>query len=96
MTLFDRLFRRDARKRGWHVSRLGRDQMLYEEFADRTTRHITIDGEMLVGRPRHVIYFASPDEWRQRYPDWARDRRDEIIARIKSELRQPDYEYSGI
>ena len=95
MHLFDWLFRPDARKRGWHVARLGRDQMCYEEFIGGKTRRIMIDGEMLVGRPRHVIYFASPDEWRKKYPDWARDRRDEIIARIKSEFRESDYEYSG-
>ena len=96
MHLFDWLFRPDARKRGWHVARHGRDQMRYEEFGTGETRQIMIDGEMLYGRPRHVIYFASPEQWRQKYPDWARDRRDEIIARIKSELKEPDYEYTGV
>jgi len=42
-----------------------------------------------------VIYFASPERWR-RYPAWAQGRRDEIIARITSEFREPDYEYLGI
>jgi hypothetical protein len=93
MSLLDRLFRRDG-KRGWHVGHHGRDQMYYEEFVDGTSRRIPISGEMLVGRPHHVIYFASSEEWRE-YPEWARDRRDEIIGRIKSELREPDYEYNG-
>jgi hypothetical protein len=39
---------------------------------------------MLVGPVHHVIYFVSPERWQQRYPDWARDRRDEIIARVKA------------
>jgi hypothetical protein len=47
---------------------------------------------MLMGRAHHIIYFASPERW-QSYPEWARDRRDEIMARIKSEFREPDYEY---
>ena len=45
-------------------------------------------------RAHHVIYFASPQAWLQ-YPEWARYRRDEIIARIKSEFRMPGYEYDG-
>ena len=68
--------------------------MYYEERGAAGWRRIEIDGEMLMGRTHHVIYFASPDRWR-RYPAWARDRRDEIIARVKSEFRPPDYEYSG-
>ena len=80
--------------RDWRVGHRGRDGMYYEERGAAGWRRIEIDGEMLMGRTHHVIYFASPDRWR-RYPAWARDRRDEIIARIKSEFRPPDYEYSG-
>ena len=29
----------------------------------------------------------------QGYPEWARQRRDEIVARVKSVFREPDYEY---
>ena len=53
-----------------------------------------LDGEMLIGRAHHVIYFANPAEWRI-YPEWAQGRREEIIGRIKSEFREPDYEYHG-
>lgn len=69
--------------------------MYYEEFREGTWQRIEIDGEMLCGRAHHVIYFASAERWRS-YPDWARIRRDEIIARITSEFREPDYEYDGI
>jgi hypothetical protein len=79
-------------ERGWRVGHRGRDGMYYEEPQGGTWQRIDIDGEMLTGRAHHVIYFASPEAW-QRYPEWARDRRDEIIARIKSEFRPPDYEY---
>ncbi|MBL0170373.1 MAG: hypothetical protein IPP90_06495 [Gemmatimonadaceae bacterium] len=81
--------------RGWRVGHQGRDGMYYEELHDGAWRRIEVQGEMLMGRAHHVIYFASLEEW-QRYPEWARHRRAEIIARIVSEFRQPDYEYHGL
>ena len=80
---------------GWRVAHRGRDGMVYEERHGGTWQHIDIDGELLMGRAHHVIYFASPERWRE-YPAWARDRRDEIIGRITSAFRAPDYEYSGL
>ena len=82
----------EARSRGWRVGHRGRDQMYYEELREGTWQGIGIDGEMLTGRAHHVIYFASEETW-QGYPEWARPRREEIIARIKSRFREPDYEY---
>ena len=78
----------------WRVGHRGRDGMYYEELHGGTWQRLDIDGEMLTGRAHHVIYFASPEAW-QRYPEWAHHRREEIIARIKSEFRPPDYEYEG-
>lgn len=78
--------------RNWRVGHRGRDGMFYEEWNDGAWHRLEIDGEMLTGRAHHVIYFASPQRWLQ-YPHWARYRRAEIIARIKSELQEPDYEY---
>ena len=80
--------------RDWRVGHRGRDQMYYEEVRDGAWQRIEVQGEMLTGPAHHVIYFASVADW-QRYPAWARDRRDAIIARIKSEFREPDYEYYG-
>jgi hypothetical protein len=81
-----------AVRRGWDVGHRGRDLMFYEERVNGQWERIRLDGEMLSGHPHHVIYFADPDQW-QKYPDWARGRRDEIIARIKSQFREPDYRY---
>lgn len=83
---------RSEKSRGWRVGHRGRDFMYYQEWREGGWQHIDIDGEMLMGRAHHVIYFRSPEHW-QSYPEWARHRRDEIIARIKSEFREPDYEY---
>jgi hypothetical protein len=74
--------------RGWRVGHQGRDQMFYEELRDGRWERIDLDGEMLVGRAHHVIYFSS-----SRFPDWAESRREEIVARIKTEFRPPSYEY---
>jgi len=79
---------------GWRVGHDGRHGMVYEEWHEGKWSRIRIDGELLVGQPHHVIYFASAQQWLD-YPEWARERRDEIIARIKSEFRAPDYEYEG-
>ena len=78
----------------WRVGHQGRDQMYYEERIGGSWQRIEVQGEMLMGVAHHVIYFASPAAW-ERYPEWARGRREEIIERIKSEFRPPDYEYQG-
>lgn len=79
--------------RGWRVGHEGRDMMYYEEKHDGAWRRVEVSGEMLLGRAHHVIYFRPPERWLE-YPEWARHRREEIIARIKSEFREPDYEYA--
>ena len=80
--------RRRELERGWRVGHVGRDAMYYDELHDGTWRRIEVDGGMLMGKAHHVIYFSGTE-----FPDWARERRDEIISRIKSEFRAPGYEY---
>ena len=84
----------EARTLGWRVGHVGRDGMYYEERVEGEWQRIAIDGEMLGGPAHHVIYFPSADAW-QVYPAWARDRRAEIVARIKSKFGPPDYEHHG-
>lgn len=81
--------------RNWRVGHQGRDAMYYEELHNGVWLRLDIQGEMLMGPAHHVIYFDSLARWRQ-YPEWARHRRAEIIARIVSEFRAPDYEYTGL
>ena len=78
-------------QRGWRVGHVGRDTMFYEEFRDGAWQRIEIDGEMLVGKAHHVIYFGS-----LKFPEWASERREEIIQRIKSEFHPPEYEYDEV
>ncbi len=83
-----------ASEGAWRVGHAGRDGMYYEEFRGGALRRLEISGEMLMGEAHHAIYFASPAEWEQ-YPDWARGRRGEIIARIRSAFPPPDYQHHG-
>lgn len=87
-------FDENSSARGWRVGHQGRDCMYYEEKTGDSWQRIDISGEMLMGRAHHVIYFPPPETWAG-FPEWARHRRDEIIARIKSEFREPDYEYAS-
>ena len=75
-------------QRDWRVGHVGRDMMYYEEFRDGEWVRISIDGEMLTGRAHHVIFFSHVS-----FPAWAEGRESEIVDRIKSEFREPDYEY---
>ena len=73
----------------WRVGHQGRNATYYEEFVDGSWRRLEIDGEMLVvGRAHHVIYFVSTQ-----FPDWSAGRREEIVARVKSKFRPPEYRY---
>lgn len=68
--------------------------MYYEEYRQGSWERLNVDGEMLLGRAHHIIFFRTEADW-SRYPAWAHGRRTEIIARIKSAFREPDYEYHG-
>ena len=78
------------RERGWRVGRFGRDSIYYDELRNGSWQRIVIGGEMLTTRrPKHRIYFNSSIAW----PSWAGQRQEEIIARIKEVLHEPDYQY---
>ena len=83
-----------AASRDWRLGHQGRDRMYYEEWRDGAWQRLDIEGEMLMGEAHHAVYLAAPDRW-QHYPDWARERREEIVARIRSEFREPEYVYGG-
>lgn len=80
-------------QRGWRVGHRGRDCMFYEERIAGAWQRLDLSGEMLMGPAHHVIYFPTPEAW-AKLPEWARQRREEILARIQSEFRPPEYEYA--
>jgi len=40
-----------------------------------------------------IMYIPSPERWDADYPEWARNRRDEILARIKEKTGHMDLEF---
>ena len=55
-------------------------------------RSLIIEGELMAKGPR-VIYLPRPEKWRQKVPDWARDRREEILDRVRKELGGKHFRY---
>jgi hypothetical protein len=78
--------------RGFWVSRSGRDNIEYEERRTGKIKRLTIYGEMMAVGP-HVVYVPNDRSWRQEVPEWAQDRREEIIGRIKLILGSKKYQY---
>lgn len=84
----------DETKMNWRIRHEGRDAIYYEELHEGTWRGFELGGEMLIGPAHHAICFGSLAEWNLN-PEWTHGRRDEIVARVKSVCRPPDYEYEG-
>ena len=73
------------RRQGYRLRARGRERFLYEELANGEVRRIAIEAAFMP-KGKFGIYWPTSDAWRQQMPDWARDRRDEIFERIRSEL----------
>jgi len=86
--------KKTSERRGWRTYALGIGAVYYEELRDGKWEKIEIGGERLCGKPRYVIYLGSAETWKK-YPEWAQNRREEIISRIKSVLKEPEYKYLG-
>ena len=80
------------RRLGFRVIHHGRDSIRYDELCGGQLRSIEFGGEMLIGAP-HVVYLPPPSTWPHTVPEWARDRRDEIVRRIQQELGTTKYSY---
>lgn len=78
--------------RGFWVAGKGRDNFEYQERRGGKIARIFIYGERILGGPS-VVYVPADDDWRQSVPEWARDRREEIFARIRWSLGSKNYEY---
>ena len=83
--------RRFLQSHGWYAGRRGRDGIYYQELTDSGIREIEMGGEMMT-KGRHLIYL-NLSGWDVSTPVWARERRDEIVNRIRSILTDDKYEY---
>ncbi|MDX2360161.1 MAG: hypothetical protein QNK23_05115 [Crocinitomicaceae bacterium] len=78
-----------AKKRGWKVKKDGNSKQQYLELDGNNWRSITFDCEMYSNDvPRHAIIISK--DW-EMYPEWAQDKKDEIITRLKNSLKEPAY-----
>jgi len=73
------------RRQGYRVRGHGPETLWYEETASDGIRYLAF-GYGSIGRGKVGIYWPSREAWQQGMPAWAKDRRDEILDRIRNEL----------
>lgn len=74
--------------RGWTIRGQGRDRIQYVE---RGNCSIVLDAELMCGPLHRVISVPTAANWDSKVPDWARGRREEILARLKLTFPRPKY-----
>lgn len=77
-------------KRGWKIKNHGEGKLQYSELdQNKTWRTLMFEIDRYSsGVPRHTLIVDS--NW-ETYPNWAKSRREEILNRIKSVLKEPEY-----
>lgn len=85
--------RRVDAARGWRVRTEGFDAH-YEEWIEGRWQGLSFVNRPLPGRSRREIHLPSELEWAAQ-PDWLRDRRREILARIREAYPPGLYEYAS-
>jgi hypothetical protein len=80
------------RKLGYRIVWHGRDSFYYEELADGQPRRAVMECELEPRGPR-ILRLPAPEEWRRKMPEWAGGRREEIVERIRSELKAMGVRY---
>jgi hypothetical protein len=63
--------------------------MYCEELREGRWKRLHLGGELLKGRAHHIIYFGSRDDWKMQ-PEWAQDRRDEIVDSLYLATQDPE------
>jgi hypothetical protein len=86
--IFSYFVRKRDHLRGWRMGACGRDEIYYEEKINDRWERIVIYAEMLTGKAHRLIDISSI-----RFPDWATNREDEIVRRVKFEYPPNRYEY---
>jgi hypothetical protein len=77
-------------KRKWKVRKGDNDTREYVEMDQSGAwRHVSFECEPYAKNvPRHALYIRK--DWKD-YPDWAQLRKEEILERVKSVLKEPEY-----
>jgi hypothetical protein len=64
----------------------------YEEMQNGRIEHLIIPGNIQFGEPGE-IYVPSSKEWQATMPEWAKQRKEEIVERAKILCSPEKYEY---
>jgi hypothetical protein len=83
---------RKKQKLGWEIKKIGNSKIQYQERDARGTwRSLSFEIEMYSEKaPRHILF--APKNWTE-FPSWAHGRKEEILATMKSKLKEPRYTY---
>lgn len=84
-----RVRRRDE-ARGWRLLCVSPDGWRYEEKHAEAWTGFLMSEQMDFREPPHHLEIMSSSRWSE-YPEWTHGRREEILARIRSELKEPNY-----
>jgi hypothetical protein len=83
--------RAEEERRGWRLRCVEAGSWAYEEKRVEEWHRAFVMREITDYRePPHHLEIMSPPRWTE-YPEWTHGRREEIVARIRSELKEPDY-----
>lgn len=82
--------RRRNEKRGWRVQCASPVGWAYEERRDGVWEGITFPELGDYRETPHIIDLGDAATWTA-HPDWARERREEILHRVRSQLKRPHY-----
>lgn len=83
--------RAEEARRGWRLRCLRAGNWAYEERKGPEWRRGFVLSEVTDYRePPHHLQIMNSARWTE-YPDWTHGRREEILSRIRSELKEPDY-----
>lgn len=82
-------------KRKWKIRKGDNYTRKYLELDENGTwRNISFACESYMKNvPRHALYIRK--NWDD-YPDWAHSRKEEILGRLKSVLKEPEYTFIEI
>ena len=64
----------------------------YEEMQNGRIEHLIIPGNIQFDEPGE-IYVPTSKEWQETMPEWAKQRKDEILERAKIFCNSQEYEY---
>ena len=81
--------KRELSGRGFHVGRRVGTHWVYEELHGGEV--VSLELELgYVGRGEYEIHIPSERAWRDTMPEWARERRGEIVDRLGTVFRRSD------